>query len=154
MDDLCMHLTNYAINKESPKYVFNDSLENLSYGHKKSLAEFFQTLKAMGFKAHQYWSDIKDIIIKTLIAGQPHLQHEYRMAQPHNLSNNMCFEILGFDFMIDSNDKVYLLEINHTPSFSTETPLDELIKSNLIRDTLNLMNINSRTRNQALSEAK
>lgn len=149
-----MHLTNYAINKESPKYVFNDSLENLSYGHKKSLAEFFQTLKAMGFKAHQYWSDIKDIIIKTLIAGQPHLQHEYRMAQPHNLSNNMCFEILGFDFMIDSNDKVYLLEINHTPSFSTETPLDELIKSNLIRDTLNLMNINSRTRNQALSEAK
>lgn len=59
-----------------------------------------------------------------MISGQPHLQHEYRMAQPNNLANNMCFEILGFDFMIDSQGKVYLLEINHTPSFTTDTPLD------------------------------
>jgi hypothetical protein len=66
-------------------------------------------LKSLGYKAHQYWSDIKDIIIKTMIAGQPHLQHEYRMAQPNNLANNMCFEILGFDFMIDAQGKVYLL---------------------------------------------
>lgn len=154
MDDLCMHLTNYAINKDNPKYVFNESLENLSYGHKKSLAEFFQTMKALGYKAHQYWSDIKDIINKTMISGQPHLQHEYRMAQPNNLSNNMCFEILGFDFMIDNNGKVYLLEINHTPSFTTDTPLDELIKSNLIRDTLLLMNITPRARNQIMQETR
>jgi hypothetical protein len=66
-------------------------------------------LKSLGYKAHQYWSDIKDIIIKTMIAGQPHLQHEYRMAQPNNLANNMCFEILGFDFMIDAQGKVFLL---------------------------------------------
>lgn len=114
-----MHLTNYAINKDSPKYVFNQSLENLSHGHKKSLAEFFQTLKGYGLPAHEYWSGIKDIIVKTMIAGQPHLQHEYRMAQPHNVINNMCFEVLGFDFMIDDRSKVYLLEINYTPSFST-----------------------------------
>lgn len=44
-----------------------------------------------------------------MISGQPHLQHEYRMAQPNNLANNMCFEILGFDFMIDAQGKVYLL---------------------------------------------
>lgn len=149
-----MHLTNYAINKENPKYIFNDSLENLSYGHKKSLAEFFQTLKTMGLKAHQYWSDIKDIIVKTIITGQPHLQHEYRMAQPHNLENNMCFEILGFDFMIDENHQSYLLEINHTPSFTTDTPLDELVKSNLIRDTLNIMNITQKSRNKAMYNAK
>ena len=28
---------------------------------------------------------IKDIIVKTVISGQPHLQHEYRTAQPHNV---------------------------------------------------------------------
>lgn len=74
-DNLYMHLTNYAINKDHPNYIYNDSVENLSYGHKKSLAEFFQTLKNMGLKASQYWADIKDIIIKTMISGQPHLQH-------------------------------------------------------------------------------
>ncbi len=52
LDNLYMHLTNYAINKDHPKYVFNESLENLSLGHKKSLAEFFQTLKALNLPAH------------------------------------------------------------------------------------------------------
>lgn len=66
----------------------------------------------------------------------------------------MCFEVLGFDFMIDANDKCYLLEINHTPSFSTDTPLDELIKSNLIRDTISLMNITPKARNEAIFNAK
>lgn len=69
------------------------------------------------------------------------------MGQPNNYSNNMCFEVLGFDFMIDGNHKCSLLEINYTPSFSTETPLDELIKSNVIRDTLLLMDINQKSRN-------
>ncbi len=86
-----MHLTNYAINKDHPNYVFNDNLENLSYGHKKSLAQFFKTLKSQGLPAHNYWSDIKDVIIKTMISGQPFLQHDYRMCQPYNLQNNMCF---------------------------------------------------------------
>lgn len=56
--------------------------------------------------------------------------------------------------MIDDNDKLYLLEINYTPSFSTETPLDHLIKSNLIRDTLVLMNVTPAARNNAQKRAK
>ncbi len=55
--------------------------------------------------------------------------------------NNMCFEILGFDIFLDANLKPYLLEINHTPSFTTDTPLDSLIKRNCIKDALILMNI-------------
>ena len=51
----------------------------------------------------------------------------------------MCIELLGFDFMIDNQDRCYLLEVNHTPSFSTDTPLDHIIKKNLIRDTLQMM---------------
>lgn len=154
IDNLCMHLTNYAINKENPKYVFNTSLENLSHGHKKSLAEFFQTLKNFDLPAHDYWSQIKDQIVKTLIAGQSHLMHEYRMAQPHNFANDMCFQILGFDFMIDAKNKCYLLEVNHTPSFTAETPLDELVKANLIRDTLVLVKITSHARANAIARAE
>lgn len=56
--------------------------------------------------------------------------------------------------MIDANGKSYLLEINHTPSFTTDTPLDDLVKSNLVRDTLILMNINSKSRDKILSEVK
>jgi len=56
--------------------------------------------------------------------------------------------------MIDDKNKVYLLEVNYTPSFSTETPLDHLIKSNLIRDTLVLMDVTPQARDKALRLAK
>ncbi len=52
--------------------------------------------------------------------------------------------------MIDAQGKVYLLEINHTPSFTTDTPLDELIKSNLIRDTVILMNVTPEARDNTI----
>lgn len=33
-----VHLTNYAINKDNPNFVFNTSEDNLNQGHKRSLA--------------------------------------------------------------------------------------------------------------------
>lgn len=72
-----MHLTNYSINKSSPKYISNDSIKDLTKGHKKSLAEFFQMLKVLGLPAYDYWSNIKDISVKVLIAGLPWLKQEY-----------------------------------------------------------------------------
>lgn len=54
----------------------------------------------------------------------------------------MCFEILGMDVILDHKLKPWLLEVNHTPSFTTDTKIDELIKFNLINDTFNLLNIN------------
>lgn len=53
----------------------------------------------------------------------------------------MCFEILGFDIILDKHCKPYLLEVNHSPSFNTDTPLDYLIKKDLIYDTLKLLGV-------------
>jgi tubulin polyglutamylase TTLL6/13 len=50
--------------------------------------------------------------------------------------NNMCFEILGFDIYIDHELKPYVLEVNHTPSFATDSNLDAIIKKNVIKDAL------------------
>ena len=54
----------------------------------------------------------------------------------------MCFEILGFDIYIDHKVKPYVIEVNHTPSFATDSNLDATIKKNLIKDALILLNIN------------
>ena len=54
----------------------------------------------------------------------------------------MCFELLGFDVIITEDVQPILLEINYTPSFSTDTPLDWNIKSSLIHDAIVLMGIN------------
>jgi tubulin polyglutamylase TTLL6/13 len=47
-----------------------------------------------------------------------------------------------------------ILEVNYTPSFTTDTPLDTLIKESLIRDTLDLMNITNKVKNDALNLKK
>ena len=46
--------------------------------------------------------------------------------------------------MIDHKLNPYLLEINYTPSFTADTPLDQYIKKNLISDSLQLLNINDK----------
>lgn len=38
MENFFMHLTNYAINKSNPNYEYNYSVNDMSHGHKKSLA--------------------------------------------------------------------------------------------------------------------
>ena len=58
----------------------------------------------------------------------------------------MCFQILGFDIMMDYQCKPYLLEVNHSPSFSTDSPLDEKVKGELIRDAVRLLCLTKRRR--------
>ncbi len=53
----------------------------------------------------------------------------------------MCFQVLGFDILIDSDCKPWLLEVNQSPSFSTDSPLDYLIKKYVLGDAFRLLNV-------------
>lgn len=48
LNNLFMHLTNYAINKNSNKFIFNKSDDNDSVGHKRSLAFVYRLLEELG----------------------------------------------------------------------------------------------------------
>ena len=45
------------------------------------------------------------------------------------MHRNNCFEIFGFDILIDSDLKPWLIEVNLSPSLSTDSPLDHEIKT-------------------------
>jgi tubulin polyglutamylase TTLL6/13 len=53
----------------------------------------------------------------------------------------MCFEVLGFDVIIDHKLRPYVLEVNALASFGTDSPLDKKIKLDLMKDTFNLLNL-------------
>ncbi|KAL4499341.1 hypothetical protein ABPG72_006927 [Tetrahymena utriculariae] len=154
IEDMCMHLTNYAINKDNPNFKFNQDKEKMDVGHKRSLTSVLQLLEDQGHDINRLWKDIKRVLIKTIISAQPTLAHHYRSCQPDNFMNNMCFEILGFDIILDSHLKPWVLEVNHTPSFSTDTPLDSYIKKNTIRDSLKLMNCTCKAKNETINQRK
>ena len=50
--------------------------------------------------------------------------------------------MLGIDILIDKDLKPWLLEINTRPSFRTETPLDKRIKRGVVKEALELIDIN------------
>ena len=144
LDDICMHLTNYAINKNSSKFQFNQDAKDDFTGHKRSLSTFMEKLKEKGENTDELWKEIGKIIIKTMCVAQPLLAHLYRSSQPNDPTNSICLQILGFDIFLDHKLMPYLLEVNHTPSFSTDTPLDLLVKKTVIRDSINLLGLSKR----------
>ena len=87
------------------------------------------------------WLNIQDLLCKTILCVQPSLNHAYRSSQPDDLENSMCFEVLGFDVILDHKLKPYVLEVNSLASFGTDSPLDKKIKLDLMRDTFTLLNL-------------
>ena len=46
-----------------------------------------------------------------------------------------------FDIILDHKLRPWLLEVNHSPSFTTDTPFDKHIKRSLIGDAINILNL-------------
>jgi tubulin polyglutamylase TTLL6/13 len=66
----------------------------------------------------------------------------------------MCFQILGFDILIDKYFKPYLLEVNCSPSFATDSALDYKIKKNVVADAFNLLNFSQKRRERIILQRK
>ena len=48
LDNVCQHLTNYAINKENSNFIFNTDSTKADVGHKRSLTTVFQQIEKQG----------------------------------------------------------------------------------------------------------
>ena len=54
---------------------------------------------------------------------------------------NPCFELFGFDILLDSNLNPWLMEVNLSPSLHIDSPIDIKIKGELIAECLDLASI-------------
>lgn len=82
------------------------------------------------------------------------IKHYYFSCQPDDLENSMCFQILGYDIMIDASYKPYLLEVNQCPSLRTDSPLDVKIKRGMLIDIMKKLSLSVRRRQQYKIERK
>lgn len=128
-----VHLTNYSVNKKSSKFQASDDVNDTS-GHKWSLKTLWPELEKLGFNKDRVWGDIKDVVLKTLVASEQNIvtQLHKNCAKQRN-----CFELYGFDLMLDRKGKVILIEVNVSPSLHSNSKLDETIKGKLIADVFN-----------------
>ena len=69
--------------------------------------------------------------------------------------NNNCFELLGFDILVDECYKPWLLEVNLSPSLGTDTQLDFKVKGALIADLFTLVGLqNEEMQNSIKSQSQ
>ena len=132
------HLTNYSVNKKNEKFVQNQDWRQDNVGHKWSLNALNKTLEGMGVDTTLLWLKIYDLIIKSILSIESIVLDSLRNLVVHR---NNCFDLFGFDVLIDSDLKPWLLEVNLSPSLATDSPLDLHIKSSLISDTFNLIGV-------------
>ncbi|GIL66458.1 hypothetical protein Vafri_19962 [Volvox africanus] len=124
--ELCnefMHLTNVAIQQHGEDY-------NEQHGNKWPLELMRLYLEGTrGVEAtDRLFADIEGVILKSL-----------RACQNIIVNDRHCFELYGYDIIVDDNLKPWLIEVNASPSLTTTTQADRLLKHRVISDTLNIV---------------
>ncbi|XP_030767601.1 tubulin polyglutamylase ttll6-like [Sitophilus oryzae] len=132
-----MHLTNYAVNKHSRTY--NQELDGS--GSKRKLSWFNSYMRSLNYDIDTLWCKIDDVIIKTVLSAYPVLKHSYLACFPNHDVFPACCELLGIDIMLDKKMNPLILEVNHSPSFHTDTILDSEVKEALLSDMFAMMNL-------------
>jgi tubulin--tyrosine ligase len=76
------------------------------------------------FRTHIF-SQIKQIMTDTFRAT-------YKIIAPTRDMQHHTFEIFGFDFMLDEDFKVYLIEVNTNPCLETTCPILSKIITDMV----------------------
>lgn len=123
-----IHLTNSSIQEHSR--AKKDTPDSQFSGTKISLEQLKNKLYSQGVEFSGIWTQIVEIVTKSLIACQ--------LDIPYNPS---CFELFGYDIMVDSHLKCWLVEVNSSPSLGILNLLDDIVKIRLMDDLIDLIDV-------------
>ena len=151
LDQLYSHLTNYSLNKKNKNFQDNDDSDS---GSKRSLTNVFHEIERMGYSTASLQGKIDNIIRLTIGAVQPFLASNYRSNVSSNDERSRCFEILGFDIMIDSNLNPWLIEVNCMPSLACGSQFDKDLKYSVIDGALKILNLNPNFKRLVLTKKR
>jgi tubulin polyglutamylase TTLL6/13 len=123
------HLTNYSLSKLSEKYIHNEDPNDASHGTKRVLTAVLQRLEddtETGLSVDDIWQKFGTLVRQTIDAITEPLQalafdpnfwdgnEEAAKLVRKNFSR--CFQVLGFDVLLDTSGDAWLLEVNSAPS--------------------------------------
>lgn len=136
-----IHLTNYSINKKSKKFSLrnpdgeDDDVQE-AVGSKWRLSVFRRFLRDSGIDDAEVFSRIESCVAHALVSVEACCAPA---TQDWAKYRGSCFELFGFDVLLDDKLKPWVLEVNLSPSLSVESTLDFSVKSRLLSDLLNLV---------------
>lgn len=125
-DNLAVHLTNQFQQKLSPMY--QTVKEDTIWDFKK-----FQEYMSTEYGVSSDW------VSTTLTEQMTSIMLIYFKSVKHKLSQSVgFFELLGFDFMLDSDLNVWLIEVNMNPALHTNCEALVKISPSVVHETLDI----------------
>ncbi|XP_014671745.1 PREDICTED: probable tubulin polyglutamylase TTLL9 [Priapulus caudatus] len=128
IEDTYVHLTNVALQKTAKDF-------NPDKGCKWSMKQLRQFLCAKHGNAVvlEMMHAINDIFIVSLQAMQKVM-----------INDKHCFELYGYDILLDSVLKPWLIEVNASPSFTASSKEDYELKYSLLYDCFSVIDLERR----------
>eukprot|EP01041_Mallomonas_annulata_P008581 gene8581-17702_t len=120
-----VHLTNVAIQKTADNY------DERTGGKMElqALKMYLMTIYSIERIDALFW-EMQMIILRSLLAVQSVM-----------ISDKHCFEMYGYDIIIDQDLKPWLLEVNASPSLSANTREDYLMKTEMLHGMLDVVDM-------------
>ena len=124
--DLYVHLTNYSVQK------YNENFSKIEIGNEIPFKDFQHELDKKGTGIN-FYKDIYPKIVRIVrITGGA------AKGKMNFLNKKYCFEIFGYDFILDEKYQPYLLEINTNPGLEISSPLIDELLPRMIDDAFKL----------------
>ena len=121
-----IHITNYSLQKNSNNFELYEIGNEMSYKDFKN----FLINENISLKKFDYMINQMKILIK--ISFQSVAKKLLKEKQV------LCFEIFGYDFILDNDFKLWILEINNNPGLSISSPVIEKLVPRMLDDAFRL----------------
>ena len=110
--------------------------EDDDVGFKWSLSALRRHFDEEGLDYGAMWARCKDVITKTMMCVESKINTLIKMHVP---DRRICYEVFGFDIMLDTALQPWLIEVNTGPSLSAPSAMDMHIKHRMVANLFNLV---------------
>ena len=128
-DNMFSQLTNTAVNRHNPSADMSSITQRISH--------VFSELEAEGADIDALWKRIDRAIVLTVIAA-----HNFVLKAAHEQCPSYgiprCFQLLGFDVLLDRDLKPYILEVNFRPSLEFDTEDERELKVEMLSSVMKI----------------
>ena len=125
IDNLYMHLTNHSIQKTAGDY---EKGNDLKWGI-RNLKMHLMTRHGKE-KVEKAFYEMQLTMVRTLLAVQKTM-----------IQDKHCFELYGYDLMLDSELNTWLIEVNASPALTASNEDDYALKFGMLDDMVNIIDI-------------
>ena len=123
-----IHITNYSLQKNSNNFELYEIGNEMSYKDFKN----FLINENISLEKFDYMINQMKILIKISFKSVA------KKLLKEKQGSVLCFEIFGYDFILDNDFKLWILEINNNPGLSISSPVIEKLIPRMMDDAFRL----------------